>query len=88
MMPKLITEENRVQLISDVKHTFASDAGINTLRFIADYCLEHSNPYVPGQFDQTARNCGKLEVILKIRKLLAEDGLPRQEKVITEKAED
>ena len=82
------TEEERLQLVSDIKQTFATDAGIATLRWIADVCLEGQNPYVPGQFDQTARNCGKLEMIIKIRKMLSADGLPRQDKVIqTEKEE-
>jgi len=80
------TEEQRLQLISDVKQTFATDAGIAALRWLSDICIEHGNPYVVDSFDQTARNCGKLSVILNIRKMLSVDGLPRQSKVLqTEK---
>ena len=82
------TEEERLQLVSDVKQAFASEAGIRTLKWLSEVCLEGANPYVVGSFDQTARNCGKLSVILRIRKLLSASGLPRQTKVIqTEKEE-
>ena len=86
-MPSRVAEDVQ-QLQSDVKQAFASDAGIATLRWLSSICLEGQNPYVVGQFDQTARNCGKLEIMIKIRKMLAADGLPRQDKVIqTEKEE-
>ena len=76
------TTEEKQQEIADVKQTFASDHGIRTLKFLSRICLESSNPYVVGSFDQTARNCGKLSIILKIRQVLSADGLPRQDKVI------
>jgi len=83
-----LTPEEQQQLVSDFKRTFSTDSGINVLRKLSEFCLENANPYVAGSFDQTARNCGKLSVVLLIRKMLATSSLPRQEKVIqTEKDE-
>ena len=87
-MGKPLTEEEHVQVVSDIKEAFATDAGIRALRYIGDFCLENQNPLVVGSFDQTAKNCGKLSVILWIKKCMSASGLPRQEKVIqTEKDE-
>jgi hypothetical protein len=85
---KKMDDDERVQFISDLKRVAKTDPGANVIRRLAQYCLEGQNPYVPGQFDQTANNCGKLGVILWIRKMLKADGLPRQDKAITEKVED
>ena len=74
--------DEKEQFIADCKRLFKSDAGYNVLRGLSKFCGESENPYVQGSYDRTANKCGKLSVILFIRRMLADDGTVRQEKVI------
>ena len=83
-MPKepVNPSDEKAQFISDCKRIFKSDAGYNVLRGLSKFCGEHENPYVQGSYDRTANKCGKLSVMLFIRKMLSDDDKPLQEKVI------
>jgi hypothetical protein len=76
--------DDKEQLIYDYKTLAKTDAGINVIRDLAKFCGEGANPYVQSSFDRTATKCGKLSVILYIRKMLSESPEPRQETVISE----
>lgn len=81
-------EEERLALVCDFKTTFTKqDAGINVLKKLAEFCGENQNPYVEGGFDRTAQKCGKLAVILLIRKMLSDTGEPRQTEAQTERTD-
>lgn len=83
-----MNSDELIQLISDWKAVARTDAGARVVRDLARFCGEGENPYVESSFDRTAQKCGKLAVILYIRKkLTAPDGL-RQEVTITERTEE
>lgn len=58
-----------------------NEAGMTILEDLAKFCEEKTNPYVEGSFDLTAQKCGKLAVMLYIRKKLAAPDAPRQTEV-------
>jgi len=74
--------EEKQQFIADCKKIFNSDAGINVLRKLAFYCYENRITSVADNVYLTYFNEGKRAVIIHIRDMIAENGLPRQEKVI------
>jgi len=77
--------DEKQQLIADFMSIANTDAGANVIRGLSKFCGENENPYVQGSFDRTSQKCGKLSVMYFIRKMLASDGLPKQQKVKTEK---
>ena len=81
-----MTKDEELESIKcDFKTVFTkSDTGIAVLKDLARFCGEGQNPYVEGSFDRIGQKCGKLAVILYIRKMLASVGEPRQTKAITE----
>jgi hypothetical protein len=79
--------DERIQLAYDYKTLAKTDAGANIIRDLAKFCGEGTNPYVQSSFDRTATKCGKLSVILYIRKMLSDSPEPRQETALTEEIE-
>ncbi len=83
-----MTEDERQDLISDCKAIFTkSDAGVNVLQFISDFCLENEQTFVLTSERKSIFNEGARSVILKIRTLLADKGEPRQTEVVTAEKE-
>jgi len=84
-----MTRDEELQaIICDFKTVFTkSDPGIAVLKELARFCGEGQNPYVEGSFDRTSQKCGKLAVMLYIRKMLSSDGEARQKEAITERKE-
>lgn len=80
-----MTRDEELQaIICDFKTVFTkSDPGIAVLKKLAEFCGEGQNPYVEGSFDRTGQKCGKLAVILYIRKMLASDSEPKQKIAVT-----
>ena len=79
-----MTEDERQDLISDCKAIFTkSDAGVNVLRIISKFCLEHVETFDPKSERMSCFNEGRRSVILHIREILADKGEPRQTEVVT-----
>ena len=71
--------EERQLTISDYKDIFLrNDTGARILKDLSRFCGENANPYVEGSFDLTAQKCGKLSVMLYIRKRLEAQDAPLQ----------
>jgi len=69
------------------KDVLRSEAGQRILEDLSAFCGENANPYVEGSFDRTAQKCGKLSVILHIRKRLSSEDKPLQSTVKNERTE-
>ena len=79
-----MTGDERQELISDCKTIFTkSDAGVNVLRELSSFCLEHKQTFNPNSERMSNFNEGARSVILHIRGLLADKGEPRQTEVVT-----
>jgi hypothetical protein len=72
------------QLRIDVRQTFGSPHGARVLEWLSRICGERRNPYTPGSFDVTAHNCGRLSVLLDIKRQLEDE----HHEEITETNED
>ena len=83
-----MTEDERQELIADAKTIFTkSDAGVNVLRELSSFCLEHAQTFNPNSERMSCFNEGARSVILHIRVLLADKGEPRQTEVLTTEKE-
>ncbi len=83
-----MNENDLIQLITDWKAVARTEAGARVIKDLSRFCGENENPYVEGSFDLTAQKCGKLSVILYIRKKLAASDELRQTKTKTERIEE
>lgn len=71
--------EERQLIISDYKDIFLrNDTGARLLKDLENFCGIKRNPYQVGCFDGTAYNCGKLEVIKYIHRMLEAQDAPLQ----------
>jgi len=75
------------QLVADYKAAFKSDAGVNVLRDLSRFCLEHKMTADINNVNLTFMNEGQRRVIRYIREKIADTGEPRQSTVSTERNE-
>ena len=84
--PAITRDGEHQMLVSDYKQIFLrNDAGARILADLSRLCGEGTNPYVEGSFDRTAQKCGKLAVVLHIRKMLSTQDAPKQTETTTDK---
>ena len=84
-----MTEDERQDLISDCKTIFTkSDAGVNVLQYLSDFCMEGAKTFEPNSERVSCYSEGARSVILEIRRLLADKGEPRQIEVVAEEKKE
>ncbi|HOK66362.1 MAG TPA: hypothetical protein PLV55_06075 [Anaerohalosphaeraceae bacterium] len=72
-----MTEEEKL-IAKNFRACFHTDSGKKTLEVLEKFCYGKQNPYVESSFDRTAYNCGRLSVLLLIKKYLENPEHPVQ----------